>query len=198
MRTPVIVASCATVALLALPAGAASPPKQQIAQLKRQVAALKTKVKQLEKQKADLEKDAARSTRRENALGRYAATEGSCAVTFPNGSQPPGGNIGGPGVHGNGLLWVTLGSPVVVNDAGPDGAVPDKFPWWRGVSGSLRIDGRRLDGPAPPLAATIPDGYGSIGFQASVVSFPTEGCWEVTGRAGEASLTFVTLVLKAG
>ena len=181
-----------------MPAGAAPPPQQQIAKLKREVAALKTKVKQLQQQKADLEKDAARSLRRENALGRYAATEGSCAVTFPNGSQPPDGNIGGPGVHGNGLLWVSLGSPVVVNDAGPDGAVPDKFPWWRGVSGSLRIDGRRLDGPAPPLAATIPDGYGSIGFQASVVSFPTEGCWEVTGRAGEASLTFVTLVLKAG
>jgi hypothetical protein len=27
--------------------------------------------------------------------------------------------------------------------------------------------------------------------------FPTEGCREVTGRAGEASLTLVTLVLKS-
>jgi hypothetical protein len=34
-------------------------------------------------------------------------------------------------------------------------------------------------------------------FQASAVTFPTEGCWNVTGRAGEASLTFVTLVLKS-
>ncbi|HEU0305156.1 MAG TPA: hypothetical protein VFR32_11310 [Gaiellaceae bacterium] len=197
MRVRIAVAASASVALLALPAGAAPPAKQQIAQLKRQVAALKTQVKQLRQQKADLTTAAARASRREEALRRYAASEGSCAVTFPNGSQPPDGNIGGPGVHGNGLLWVSLGTPVVVNDTAPDGAVPEKFPWWRGVSGSLRIDGRRLDGPAPPLSANIPDGYGSTGFQASVVSFPTEGCWEVTGRAGEASLTFVTLVLKS-
>jgi hypothetical protein len=43
----------------------------------------------------------------------------------------------------------------------------------------------------------VPDGYGATGFQASAVSYPTEGCWEVTGRVGDASLTFVTLVLKA-
>jgi outer membrane murein-binding lipoprotein Lpp len=197
MRISTLVIAVACLAVLALPAGAAPPPKQRITQLERQVAALKTKVKQLQQQKTDLLKDAARASRREEALRRYAASEGSCAVTFPNGSQPPDGNIGGPGVHGNGLLWVSLGSPVVVNDADPDGAVPEKFPWWRGVSGSLRIDGRRLDGPAPPLSANIPAGYGSTGFQASVVSFPTEGCWEVTGRAGEASLTIVTLVLKS-
>lgn len=197
MRIPIAVAAGVCVAAVALPAGAAPPPQQQIAKLKREVAALKTKVKQLQQQKADLMKNSARASRREEALRRYAVTEGSCAVTFPNGSQPPDGNIGGPGVHGNGLLWVSLGSPVVVNDADASGAVPEKFPWWRGVSGSLRIDGRRLDGPSPPLAANIPDGYGSTGFQASVVLFPTEGCWEVTGRAGEASLTFVTLVLKS-
>jgi len=197
MRIPMAVAIGALVAAVALPAGAAPPPQQQIAKLKREVAALKTKLKQLQQQKTDLVKDAARASRREQALRLYAASEGSCAVTFPNGSQPPDGNIGGPGVHGNGLLWVSLGSPVVVNDADPNGAIPDKFPWWRGVSGSLRIDGRRLDGPAPPLSANIPDGYGSTGFQASVVLFPTEGCWEVTGRAGEASLTIVTLVLKS-
>jgi septal ring factor EnvC (AmiA/AmiB activator) len=96
MRTPVIVASCATVALLALPAGAASPPKQQIAQLKRQVAALKTKVKQLEKQKADLEKDAARSTRRENALGRYAATEARALSPFRTEASRPAGTSVAP------------------------------------------------------------------------------------------------------
>jgi hypothetical protein len=55
-----------------------------------------------------------------------------------------------------------------------------------------------LDGAAPPLSTSIPDGYGPTGFQASGVTFPTEGCWEVTGRVGNASLTFVTLVLKAG
>lgn len=72
-----------------------------------------------------------------------------------------------------------------------------KFPWWRGegVRGGLTIEGRRLDASAPLLEAQIPEGYGDTGFQASVIVFPTEGCWAVTARAGEASLTFVTLVV---
>ena len=70
--------------------------------------------------------------------------------------------------------------------------------WWRGprVRGALTITGRRLDGLAPPLQAGIPDGYGDTGFQVAGIAFPTEGCWEVTGRAGNATLTFVTYVVK--
>jgi len=71
-----------------------------------------------------------------------------------------------------------------------------KFPWWRMVRGRLQITGRRLDAPAPPLLAYVPDGYGPIGFQATGVKFPTEGCWEVTGTVGQANLTFVTFVIK--
>ncbi len=63
-----------------------------------------------------------------------------------------------------------------------------KFWWWRLVKGRLTIEGRRL--------SIIPDGYGEIGFQASGLVFPTPGCWEVTGRIGDKSLTFVTLVEK--
>jgi hypothetical protein len=200
MRIPVVLGACAVVALLALPAGAAPPPKQQIAQLKRQVAALKTQVKQLRKQKADLNSTMASAWRRELALRRYAAVEGACPVTLPNGSQPPDGNIGGDLVHGNGKLWVAMPpSGIVVTEPSEGDTIRTKYPWWRAVTGTLRLEGRRLDGPAPPLTATeVPDGYGITGFQASAVSFPTEGCWEVTGRVGDASLTFVTLVLKAG
>jgi hypothetical protein len=200
MRTPAVVVSCATVALLALPAGAAPPPKQQIAQLKRQVATLKTQVKQLQKQKADLNSTLESAWRRELALRRYAAGEGACDVTQPNGSQPPNGNIGGELIHGNGQLWVAMPpANVVVTDPSAGGTIQTKYPWWRAVTGTLRIEGHRVDGPALPLTATdVPDGYGITGFQASAVTFPTEGCWEVTGRVGNASLTFVTLVLKAG
>jgi hypothetical protein len=200
MRTPVVVAMCGVVALLALPAGAAPPPQQQLAQLKRQVAALKTQVKQLQKQKADLTSTLESAWRRELALRRYTAAQSTCGVTQPNGSQPPDGNIGGALVHGNGALWVAMPpSNVVVTEPSAGGTIQTKYPWWRAVTGTLRIEGRRLDGPALPLTATdVPDGYGVTGFQASAVTFPTEGCWEVTGRAGNASLTFVTLVLKAG
>ena len=85
------------------------------------------------------------------------------------------------------------GGPGFVLD---DGSLAMKFPWWRGVQGPLRIDGRRLDASAPPLRADIPSGYGERGFQATSLIFPVPGCWEVTGRVGNASLTFITRVVK--
>jgi hypothetical protein len=47
------------------------------------------------------------------------------------------------------------------------------------------------------LRSSVPDGYGTHGFQSSGVYFPTEGCWEVTGTVGGSSLTFVTFVITA-
>jgi hypothetical protein len=41
-------------------------------------------------------------------------------------------------------------------------------------------------------------GYDETGFQPTVVLFAGPGCWEVTGRVGGATLTFVTLVVKTG
>lgn len=197
MRIPIAVAVFAGVALLALPAGAAPPPKQQIAQLKRQVAALKTKVTQLKQQKADADAFAGRMWRFQRTLGRRLAAVDPCGVTRPNASQPPGDTFGAE-FHGNGQLWVGVPyANVVVNEPSADGTVSMKYGWWRGVSGTLSITGRRLDGTAPPLSATVPDGYGDTGFQSSGISFPTEGCWEVTGRAGGTTLTFVTLVLAS-
>jgi len=134
--------------------------------------------------------------------GPPAPSRGDCPATHPNGSTPPGEQPASIH-HGNGALWVGLwpeGRVVIPADpAKPDGALAMKFPWWRGpgVRGTLTIAGRRLDAPAPPLAADIPEGYGDTGFQATALLFPTVGCWEVTGQAGDASLTFVALVLKA-
>ncbi|HET7091417.1 MAG TPA: hypothetical protein VFL17_22525 [Anaerolineae bacterium] len=69
--------------------------------------------------------------------------------------------------------------------------------WYRGVRGELTVTGRRLDAPAPPAQGLYDSsGYGDIGFQAGAIHFPSEGCWEITGRVGDASLTFVTLVVK--
>jgi hypothetical protein len=102
---------------------------------------------------------------------------------------------------GNGKLWVgglwkegiVAATPDFVQ---ADGSIGIKFGWWRKVTGQLEITGRRLDGPAPPLRASVPGGYGDTGFQASGLLFPTEGCWEVTGRVGATTLTFVTFVTK--
>jgi hypothetical protein len=120
----------------------------------------------------------------------------SCPVTPPNGSTPPG-QPASPNRLGNGALWVDLWSDTTTVAAPQaDGSIGMKFGWWRGVPGKLTIEGRRVDAPSTPLRAQIRDGYGDIGFQASGVTFPAEGCWEITAKAGAANLTFVTRVVK--
>jgi hypothetical protein len=80
----------------------------------------------------------------------------------------------------------------------PDGSIRAKLGWWRAIEGSLTVDGVRLDASAPALRATIPSGYGSSGFQPTDLTFPTAGCWQVTGRVGDASLEFVVQVSTDG
>lgn len=126
-----------------------------------------------------------------------------CPVTRPDTAPtPPGSRLfGWRNSHGNGKLWVggLWEDGVVAADhrfIQEDGSVDMKFGWWRSISGDLTITGRRLDEQAPPLEAHIPSGYGDTGFQATGVTFPTEGCWEVTGKVGTTTLTFVTFVIK--
>jgi len=71
--------------------------------------------------------------------------------------------------------------------------VGNKVPWIRPAGVRLLITGRRLDGTAPPLKATVAGVYSSA-FQATGMEFPVAGCWEVTGKAGDKELRFVTLV----
>jgi hypothetical protein len=125
----------------------------------------------------------------------------------------------GNGDYGNGELWTSLwvwGEGVVLvppSHIQPDGTLgPMKWPWWRGVPGQLQIEGRRLDAPAPPLQAYMGElridvpvatpsefeaVYTETAFHPTGLVFPTEGCWEITGRVGEASLTFIVWVAVA-
>jgi hypothetical protein len=130
-----------------------------------------------------------------------------CEVTRPNGivagSEQPEPNSYGNHQLSLGPFGLWPDGTVVFKPGGAgsvttDGALGMKFGWTRGVRGQLRIAGRRLDAPAPPLRSIVPNGYGEIGFQATSLIFSTPGCWEVTGRVGEASLTFVTRVVKIG
>ena len=135
------------------------------------------------------------SSERDSAGGR------PCPVTRPNGSVPPQrGDLRGSDTrifHGNGAIWTRFRTEhgVRATDAfvGESG-IEAEWPWWRGVEGQLRIEGRRIDGGDVRLRAEVPAGYGLTGFQPSTLVFPLEGCWRVTGRVGEASLTFVMLV----
>ena len=78
-----------------------------------------------------------------------------------------------------------------------NGSIDAKYGWWRaGDDARLTISGHRLDAAAPPLIADVPNGYG-VGFQATGLTFPTIGCWRVTGRFKSATLSFVVRVTKS-
>jgi hypothetical protein len=76
--------------------------------------------------------------------------------------------------------------------------------WWReGYDAKtepqpqITLSGRRLDGDAPAFEQT----GGTNGYHADMgefmltgVTIPTAGCWEITGRYGQAELSFVVLV----
>jgi hypothetical protein len=68
-----------------------------------------------------------------------------------------------------------------------------KVGWFRPAGALLEITGRRLDVQAPPLEAHVPCCYPTR-FQATGLTFPTEGCWEVTARAAGSQLSFVVRV----
>ena len=132
-------------------------------------------------------------------------TPSGCAVTIPEGNGPPGEEPSSK-FHRAGALWTVLPADGVDRggQAEPDGSTSQKYPWWTvGTTGQLTIQGRRLDAPAPALRAWVNSGAPESGFAevpdgrfwASSINFPTEGCWQVTGTVGDASLAFV--VFKA-
>jgi len=130
------------------------------------------------------------------------ATVESCPITRPNRDVPPGETVSPESRYlGSDGLWTELyPNPLRPRpeDIRKDGSIKIKVPWWRGVSGRLTIVGGRLDANAPPVSAWIPTGYGRKGFQSTAITFPTSGCWEVTGSVGVASLTFVSLIVEPG
>lgn len=136
------------------------------------------------------------------------ATPASCPVTQSNGYvRPPDveeffGESDFRAGYGNAALWTNLWMwgeyvvPVPDSHVQPDGSLgPMKWAWYRFIQGDLTIEGRRLDGEAPPLRGSIPGGYGDIGFQPVGIIFPTGGCWEITGRVDGQALTFVVNVV---
>ncbi|MGH3071093.1 MAG: hypothetical protein ACRDNB_02335 [Gaiellaceae bacterium] len=128
----------------------------------------------------------------------------SCPVTRPNGARPSGQRPS-PQWHGNGLLWAGLAADGVYrptrDNVTADGSIFNKLPWvtappWNAPT----ISGERIDAAAPPLqvlsvnAGTSSDS--SSPSYRSAVQFPTPGCWRLTGRVADVSLTYVVRVVK--
>jgi hypothetical protein len=121
----------------------------------------------------------------------------ACPITTPSavgphGAKTAGGMTGDWYVSQDGRLGVLRGR------AAPwlAGEQDIKVPWLRPVGATLRISGRRLDGPASPLQAWVPDGY-SGEFQVSGLTFPAPGCWQIEGRAGDSVVRFVVAIPPA-
>jgi hypothetical protein len=121
----------------------------------------------------------------------------SCPATQPVQAEPPrepGADPFGYGpwyVNSDRTMW-----------AGVPGGVPmklvsgdrnNKVIWIRPQGTQLEVTGHRLDANAEPLRAHIPCCYPG-GFQITALYFSTDGCWEVTAKAGTGTLTFVTVV----
>ena len=108
----------------------------------------------------------------------------------------PGVTVVRGGAHfnyGNGELWTSVWPKGTVSfRAGglgfvnPDGSLSMKWPWYleRSVRGKLKIQGRRLDAPSErSVSGNHTPVLGDSGFHAGILTFPSEGCWEVTGKA---------------
>jgi len=99
----------------------------------------------------------------------------TCAVTRPGvvPSDIGDSSFGSDAAFGNTGLWVGgLGEQgVIVADSRfieSDGSIAWKLGWYRIVSGSLTISGRRLDADAPPLRSSVP-GAGPGGLRPARV-----------------------------
>jgi hypothetical protein len=132
----------------------------------------------------------------------------ACPVTVPGPDDPAAAPFSAASFnYGNAFVRVQLnwretltagtlpggGSVATLN---PDGSVYAKVGWWRGVPGQLVVRGRRLDARAPPFRGDVGTvaSYGASGFVASGLTFPSVGCWQVVGKVGRASLTFVVKI----
>ena len=117
-----------------------------------------------------------------------------CPVTLPTSRSSQGFT------HGNGLLSSTVPLDGVVTGAHyePDGSVSWK-PGWRPANGfrfagPLTVKGERLDAPSPPMRVlAVRWGTGNSWRTAS--TFPSEGCWRITGRVDDIALSYVVKVV---
>jgi hypothetical protein len=128
------------------------------------------------------------------------ATAARCPVTQPSGDWPQG--LEGDRWYGNDKLWVSLPPGgllrVAPSQVRPDGTLFDKPGWMpTGVRGSLTVRGRRIDAHAPALRVhSVNWGYSSTGRGSwrSAISYPSEGCWKLTGRVRDISISYVLKV----
>ena len=75
--------------------------------------------------------------------------------------------------------------------------------WWRQgydyrteLTPKLKVTGRRLDAPAPPLSSEVNNTAGTLPSMMVGINLPSLGCWEITGHYDADELTLVVWVAK--
>ena len=124
-------------------------------------------------------------------------TAGACARSRPNGKRVPGLRPSAH-LHGNGVLAAFVGDGRYVAPE-PDGTVFTKMIW---VAASaerpLEVSYRRIAGSGEETRAESIRGTlsGFAGPSWASRMYFSEGCWRVTGRIGDISLSFVVEVVR--
>jgi hypothetical protein len=131
----------------------------------------------------------------------------TCPVTAPPKAafvppKPyPAWNSQGSFYLGTAKLWVLVHpSPWRGLPKWPEG-YREKIVWWsQGYDAkadptpNISITGRRLDAAASPMLAGANGSWTDHDFIMSGVNFPTQGCWEVTGKFRGSEVKFVVQV----
>jgi hypothetical protein len=105
---------------------------------------------------------------------------------------------------GNGFLMVTIPEDgVLAVQREPDGTLFDKLGWLpkKDWGGNLTVRGERLDGPGKMRVLRVNWGHVYVngrkgrGSWATPVTFSSEGCWRITGRVRDITLSYVVKVV---
>ena len=139
----------------------------------------------------------------------------SCPVTKPYQTSlfvPPSPYTSNAGAgsfwFGTDRLWTVLPADGTWKGLGhytpSDPTFRQKLFWWRQgydwrtePQPKLTVTGRRLDAQAAPLMSERANNVTSEPAAMVVgINFPTLGCWEITGRYGDDTLTFVVWLAK--
>lgn len=142
-------------------------------------------------------------------ISKPPVTADTCAVTAPNRHPLPKRTadnvIPEPPLswYGNGsvgtMLWPEGRAVFRPNGPGKvlnDGSLQMKFLWLKEPGARLAITGHRVDAPSIALRAQVDHQFDAADFQPSFLIFSGPGCWTVTADVGNASLTFITDVVR--
>jgi hypothetical protein len=133
----------------------------------------------------------------------------ACPVTVPRGGRPPLSSSSAPQWHGNGVLWARLARDGVFTATAdnqgwpgdPPGSIATKLYWFASVDGVLKVEGERVDAASQRMVMHRVNRGQSSSWRgptwATPLTFPSEGCWRLTARLGDVSLSYVLEVARS-